>query len=238
MIHHSKSLLLSIVIHAIILVGIFYTFHKAISFVGHKKEQKVCIKLASISSVQSQHSKPPKKIVKKKHNIVKKRVHFKKLKPKRVKPLLKPKKHLKVPKIKKAQKQEVIQKDTSKKEKSKEFVKKVEKKSHLPKEAQKKSREKESSQKRYEKNYLAEIAKYLQENLYYPRRARKRGIEGIVVVKFTLMKDATVVKSKIISSSSDILSRAALKTLKNLSGSFPKPDRVLTLTVPIRYSLE
>jgi protein TonB len=89
----------------------------------------------------------------------------------------------------------------------------------------------------YKNNNLAKIAKLLQENLYYPRRARKRGIEGKVVVRFRLLKDATVEDIEIVSSEHAILSRGAKKTIENLSGKFPRPEDELTLNVPINYFL-
>jgi len=94
-----------------------------------------------------------------------------------------------------------------------------------------------SAQQEYKNNNLAKIAQLLQDNLYYPRRARKRGIEGEVKVSFVIHKDAQLSNIKVLSSSSDILSRAAIKTLEKLSGKFPKPSQELTLTVPIGYYL-
>ena len=82
------------------------------------------------------------------------------------------------------------------------------------------------------------IAQLLQENLYYPRSARKRGIVGNIIVKFTLGVDAKVYDLEVTKSNSDILSRAALKTINNLSGEFPKPKQEITLHVPIGYSLK
>ena len=67
--------------------------------------------------------------------------------------------------------------------------------------------------------------------------ARKRGITGMVSVKFTLCKDGKVNDIEITDSSSDILSRAALKTIEELSGKFPKPGVNITLTLPIEYNL-
>ena len=90
----------------------------------------------------------------------------------------------------------------------------------------------------YAQLHINEIATLIKENLYYPRRARKRGIEGEVRVRFTLQEDATITNIEILSSQSEILSRAAKQTLENLSKKLPKPDEVLTLTVPIKYSLD
>jgi protein TonB len=90
----------------------------------------------------------------------------------------------------------------------------------------------------YIQNHLAEIRELLEENLYYPRRARKRGVVGEVIVKFTLSTDATVHSIEVLSSKNEILSRAAIKTIEDLSGDFPKPPQETILHVPINYRLD
>lgn len=90
----------------------------------------------------------------------------------------------------------------------------------------------------YVNEHIKRLVRLLQENLYYPRSARKRGIEGSVTVRFVLKKDATVHSIEVLSSNSEILSRAAVKTIQNLSGKFPKPKEELTLSVPILYDLK
>ena len=77
----------------------------------------------------------------------------------------------------------------------------------------------------------------MQDNLYYPRRARKKGITGEVMVKFTLGVDAIVSNVEVLKSEKEILSRAAIKTIQDLSGEFPKPDEALSISVPISYKL-
>jgi len=89
----------------------------------------------------------------------------------------------------------------------------------------------------YLQEHLAKIRELLQDNLYYPRRARKSGTEGEVTVKFTLSTDSTVHSIEVLSSKSEILSRAAIKTIEDLSGDFPKPPQEITLHVPIGYNL-
>jgi len=96
--------------------------------------------------------------------------------------------------------------------------------------------------KRVEKDYLDEhikkIITLLRDNLYYPRSARKRGITGEVIVKFELLQNGEVKYVEVTSSKSEILTRAAIKTINDLSGDFPKPQEDLTLHVPISYSLK
>lgn len=94
-----------------------------------------------------------------------------------------------------------------------------------------------SAQEQYIKENLAKIRTLLQENLYYPRRARKRGKEGVVKIKFRLSKSAEISNIQIIESKSDILSHGAIKTLESLSFKLPPPKEELILNVPISYKL-
>jgi len=96
----------------------------------------------------------------------------------------------------------------------------------------------DTPQEEYVEENLAKIIELLQENLYYPRRARKRGVQGEVVVSFKLSTSAEVSDVKIVSSQSDILSRGAIRTIENLSFKFPKPKENLDLSVPIYYKLQ
>ncbi|MDQ7067100.1 MAG: energy transducer TonB [Sulfurimonas sp.] len=73
--------------------------------------------------------------------------------------------------------------------------------------------------------------------MYYPRRARKRGIEGEVLVRFTLSVEAKISDVEILSSSSEVLSRGALQTIKNIDYKLPKPKQKITFNVPISYKL-
>ncbi len=264
---HSKSLSISILLHTLLLASIFYTYNEFSSSSGEKKEKRVCIRLGCITEsakpsvkhnkvqkkqvkVQKEHVKVPKKQVKVPKKQVK--VPKKQLKvPKKhlVKKRAKPKPHVtKIPKkilppdkvetleqeseVKILSEEKIVQQKTSE-----EIVSECPNKMAHKNAEKEKNRQRESLQSQYVNMHLATIAQLLQENLYYPRRARKRGIEGKVIVKFTLQKDAEVIDIIILSSENDILSRGARKTLQNLSGEFPKPDEALTLTVPISYSL-
>jgi len=235
---HSKSLSFSIIIHTLLLASIFYIYHEFASAVGEKKEKRICIKLGCITESTKAVVIPKKPYKKKveahKKPLVKKhhkpKPHIKKI-PKKTVPLHKAKPIEKKPVVKEIVEEKVVQ--------QKECAQPITacKEVAHKETAAEPNRQKESVQSHYVNMYLATIAQLLQENLYYPRRARKRGIEGEVVVKFTLQKDAQVTDIKVISSQNDILSRGARRTLENLSGKFPKPDEALTLTVPISYSL-
>ncbi|WP_304546525.1 energy transducer TonB [Sulfurimonas microaerophilic] len=86
--------------------------------------------------------------------------------------------------------------------------------------------------------HLEEIVSLLKENLYYPRRARKQGLEGIVKIKFTLSTNGDISNIEVLNSDYEILSRAARETIENLDKKLPKPDEELTLTIPIDYDLK
>lgn len=90
----------------------------------------------------------------------------------------------------------------------------------------------------YLSQHISQIVAMLKENLYYPRSARKKGIEGVVKVKFTLSTDAKISNIQIIQSKYEILSRAAIETIESLGGKMPKPKEELTLTIPINYDLK
>jgi len=259
---HFKSFLFSIVVHSLLLAAVFFVYTKASTYMIEKKpkEQRICIQLASIQKTaaptnelkkkeilkkkQKKVEKNPKNIVKKK--IPKRRVK-KKIKHKKIKKSLKkepikktavvksvnkkPDKLQKLP-IKKIEDTANQKLCTSECSMSKKVICKCDSKS-----LKKKKPQLRSAYTTYIDQHLSKIVELLQENLYYPRRARKRGIEGKVTVRFTLEKNAEVKNIKIITADKDILARGAVRTLENLSGEFPKPDEKLILTVPINYYL-
>jgi len=234
---HVPPFLLSIVIHLFLLIAFVYAYKEISSLFVKQKSQKVAISLQSFKSAASVETKK-----------VNSETHVKQKQPKKIKKVKKivkkvrkkPKKHLQksVLSPKKVPLKEVKTIQKSLLEQAKEDRNKKESlDSQKVKTAAEKTSRQLSSKKLYLEENLERIVALLQENLYYPRRARKRAIEGDVVVKFTLSKDAEVLQSTIVSSSSDILSRAALKTLQELSGEFPKPKEKLIITLPIEYRL-
>jgi len=261
---HSKSLLVSIVVHSLLLATVFYVYTTASTYIGKAKEKRVCIKLGTIQQVATTTGKLKKQEVKK--SVEKKPKPVKKNPPKspKKKPIKKkvPKqeKPKEIKKVKKVPKKELpkkvippkplpeptvveevipkIEEDLGNEEVCAKTVKENEVNEACANESQaEKTTQVESAEDEYVNLHLQEIARLLQENLYYPRRARKRGIEGKVTVRFTLKENAEVIDIVIISSNEEILSRGAIKTLENLSGEFPKPDERLVLTVPISYQL-
>jgi protein TonB len=206
-----------------------------------KEEKKVCVKLSCVvekkPTPKIQPKPKPKPIIKKK-----------KIKPKK-KPKPKPKKVeivKKVPVVMPIKKEEIVEPEPEIKEVQKEPepvpVQEVEEAATFEETQEEVQEDPHAKEQRIAKEYLEEnIAKIRQligDNLYYPRSARKRGKVGEVIVRFKLLKDSTVKDIEIISSKSDILGRAARKTIENLSGEFPKPKEELTIKVPIDYQLK
>ena len=248
MIRHSNSLFISILIHIGILTALFFLYTEVFSKPEPKKEDhKLCLKLCNIKEKTIEPA--PKKPMPKKPPEVKPP-------PKKVeKP--KPKKEKPKPKVEKKEiKKKVVAKKKVKIIKDEIIEEKVivlEKPKPLPPQIEiipevveivdaVPTETPEAKNRRLEKDYLAEniikIRELIADNLYYPRSARKRGIIGEVIVKFTISTDAEVHSIDIVSSKSEILSRAALKTIKNIASEFPKPNETLVLHVPISYKLD
>ena len=256
MIRHSSSFFISLAIHLTLLLLLVYTWENYSIAPKEVKEKKVCIELCDIVSEQQiqKHILRPKVRPKpKKVETEKKKIKISKPKPIKkeiVKSLVQEFKepeivekiNVKTPheikqnvEVEKIVEVEPVEKPVVLKDEVVE-VKIVKKSSKLLEEEHK------IKQKNLEKEYveinIQKISQLLRENLYYPRSARKRAITGDVMVKFTLGVDAKVYNLEVTKSNSDILSRAAIKTINNLSGEFPKPKQEITLHVPIGYSLK
>ncbi len=250
MIRLSGSLFISIAIHAVLVLTVVFAWKNYSPTQKVQCDKKVHLKLCDI--VPSIESVKPEKI--EKHDLDKKKIE---------KPNKKVKKTVKKEVIKEkiiAEKKDNIEPaekevelvNTQKTEPaSKIYIEDTPKELALIDESIKKQeadkepiieeKTQEQEQNELVNEYLQintqRITKLLQENLYYPRSARKRNITGEVIVKFTLRCNAEVLDIEVIESKSDILSRAAVKTIKNLSGKFPKPQHDITLHVPILYAL-
>lgn len=248
------AFLLSMFFHIIFFTSLYY-FYTLFSKKEHIDEKMISVKLSELVRAQEkivtpQSKKQPteKKIQKEIKPPFKKKVQKveKKAEVKKLKPIVQPKPQIKVEKViqdakpvdnePEAELPQEIVKDENKIEKlqEKEEVQKEIVKEPLITEAQR--------QKQLESEFLDEnmvkITKLLQENLYYPRSARKRGITGEISVVFCINTNGVVTDVKVEQSNSAILSRAAKKTIINLSGEFPRPKEKLILHLPISYRLD
>lgn len=253
MLRHSRSLLVSLAVHALLVTGLFISYKSLVSAESSEKsKERICVSLCCLSEVKKDKKEALPKTSKQENKT-------QRIKPsKNNSPV---KQHSsKVQKIASVQKNkipipeelilldEIIEQKEIKKApskqveplKSKEKAEEVKVTSSetvsmpLNKEEQTKNI---TPKQAYLDENVDHIVKLLQENLYYPRSARRRGIEGEVIVAFTLTKDAEVKSLKVLSSEHDILSRGAIETIGSLSGKFPKPKEKLELSVPISYSL-
>jgi protein TonB len=231
MIRHSNSLLISLFVHAV-LFSILFFLYKSYSDSKKIEEEMLCIKLCSIAQskerAEIKEIKEPKAVIQEKQK-----------EPKKVKKAEIPQ-EIAEKKIEIAD--EVVDIKPSLIKQTKEEVIAEQKPEVKEKPSVEKSDDILLSQKAPQEEYIEinmqKIAQLLEENLYYPMSARKRNITGLVKVSFTLSIDAKVNNVKIVDSQSDILSRAAVKTIQDLSTKFPKPKKELTLSVPINYNLK
>ena len=240
---HSLSILVSLLLHTILLVLLFLSYKYIYPKFSTPKETRVCIKLNCIAPSHTEEVTTPKKVPAVKKTVEKKKIKKEKIEKKKVRAVkkvpvkktpvtlvfeqkLEPKKKEKVQEKAKA---EIVVKPVIVKEKKSISQNTVE--ILLPQESEK------TDEEVYVEENLNLIVQLLQENLYYPRRARKRGVEGDVLVRFKLSKNAEISGLEVLSSKSDILSRGALKTIENIASQLPKPKENLTLSVPISYRL-
>ncbi len=88
-----------------------------------------------------------------------------------------------------------------------------------------------------EDSYRSRVQELIRKNLKYPGNARRRGIEGTVLVRFTIGGAGSVGDIRIASSSgSALLDKASLETIRTCS--FPPPPKSpMTLSVPLTFRL-
>lgn len=86
------------------------------------------------------------------------------------------------------------------------------------------------------------IGEYLSENVKYPEEAIKAGIEGRVIVKFTVMEDGSIDSARIFKGVAPLLDEEAVRVVKEMPRWKPgmqegKAVRVY-FTLPIQFKLE
>ncbi len=243
MIRHTSSFFISLILHALIVALLFLAYKEYKAIVVEKNdEHMVCVQL---SCMGQKGTPPPLKKQLEKIPPKKTQQKIKKIIVKKDKVIIE-KKSVLAETISKPTPIPLLRTKEVKEEVSEKVVTPVPQKVSVQKsmktsktEQIKKETEKvKSPEKEYVEEHIAEIIALLQENLYYPRRARKRGVQGKVLIRFTLSKNAEVSEIEVLSSKSDILSRGAIKTIENIEYKLPKPKQRLTFNVPISYSLK
>lgn len=99
------------------------------------------------------------------------------------------------------------------------------------------------AQERLLKTYVRDLATHLQATQTYPRKARRNGWEGIVVVKLHLEPTGAIERVELAQSSGfDVLDQAALQAVQDAQPLPAFPVGVsapaLILNIPIRYQLK
>jgi len=90
---------------------------------------------------------------------------------------------------------------------------------------------------KYVKQHFAYIKEMIEKEFVYPRIARRRGLEGKVIVSFVICADGTARDVKIIESSGHkILDNNAIACVKR-AAPFPPPPVMAELVFPITYKL-
>ena len=238
----SYAFFTSLIIHALILFGAYYLY---ISIKAVKEEKRVVIKLCQCQSntqVSRCECGEQRVIEQKKEPITKQAVVS------NVSPTKEIVKTVEIPKEIAPKIEQKIEQNVEKKEIAQSKSVEVTTSQTQPSKEQPiakavetpKAKSVENSAtltKEYVRNNLSEIRRLLQENLYYPLSARKRAIQGRVVVKFTLLKNGEIKNIIITQEATDILNDAAIKTVTNLSKKMPVPSEELTLEIPINYQL-
>jgi len=244
MLRLSRSFIVSLLVHIVLLGTLFYSYEYISSHLIEKqKDEMRCVKLSSLrdSSIVKQVRHEKKKIeTPKKQKVIEKQKKALQEKP------LKKKKTTPVKDTLVTQSSQLSSTETTEQAPSKTSEKNEELEQSISEEEETapslETETNQEKQKNPETVYIDEnierIVELLQENLYYPRSARRRHLEGEVLIHFKLTKEAEVLDVRVVASRYEILSRGAIETIESLSREFPKPKESLELTVPINYSLK
>ncbi len=95
---------------------------------------------------------------------------------------------------------------------------------------------KKDPKKEFLKKHLSEIRALINKNIKYPKRARKLNIQGIVSVKFKILKNGKLGEIQILSGHK-FLKKSTIQAIKNASINFPKTTTDIDIKIPISYKL-
>ena len=89
-----------------------------------------------------------------------------------------------------------------------------------------------------QKQFIAEIIQQIDDAKEYPPRARRRNLQGVVKVLFTIGGRGELVSITVSTSSgSRILDRSAIKAVQKAAPFGAPPNGAVTLELPIKYQL-
>ena len=91
---------------------------------------------------------------------------------------------------------------------------------------------------------MTELTKFIQENMRYPKKAIKKGIEGRVICQFTIKKDGSISTENItiIRSPHKLLNKEAIRLIKKMPKWKPGKNykgevKDFKYTIPITFKL-
>jgi len=95
---------------------------------------------------------------------------------------------------------------------------------------------KKDEKKEFLNQHLSQIRALINKNIIYPKRARKMNIQGIVKVKFEILKNGTIGKIDVLTGHK-FLQKSTIEAIKRASTSFPKTTTDIDIKIPISYKL-
>ncbi len=89
--------------------------------------------------------------------------------------------------------------------------------------------------------YTSEIRREIEQNLIYPNLAKRLRMQGIVKIKFRVLKNGTITTIKTLNTPKRLLEKGAIKTLNSISLK-PIPselnEQFLDIVIPIEFKLK
>lgn len=85
--------------------------------------------------------------------------------------------------------------------------------------------------------YLKELTKRIEESKFYPKAARRRHIEGVVSVSFTLLEGGRI-EGLQVKGGHKLLRKSTEDAVQKAKESFPPPPKGLLLPLPVQFSVE
>ena len=232
---YTSSFFIALSIYALVGIFIFYTF-KNENLIFKEIEKPKIISLSQVElepkpiieekqTIQKKEvPNPPKKIVeeiKKEEPIIQKKPIQKKL-PK--KEIIKEVKEIKKEPVEKVKPQEKMVEESPK------IKEEIENKPHS------KVVETKDEKQEYLDKHLAKIRELINENIIYPKRAKKLNIQGIVTIRFKILEDGNIVEIEVMQGHK-FLQKATIEAIQNASKLFPKVKNSIEIQIPIEFKL-
>ncbi|MFC1684435.1 energy transducer TonB [Pseudomonadota bacterium] len=88
-----------------------------------------------------------------------------------------------------------------------------------------------------QERYLAELLEQVKASKYYPSLARRKNIEGAVVISFTLLEGGRIENLQV-EGGHKLLRKAAADAVRKAKDIFPSPPKTVSLPLQVRFSME